>query len=50
MDEGIGPGMDTGLGRHLDVAQAVLVKGDLQGVDDLGHGHADRFDIGAREV
>ena len=50
MDKGIGPGVHAGFGRHLDLALAVLAKGDIERVDDVGHRQCDGFDVGAGEV
>ena len=36
--------------RHLDAAGALLTEHVLEGVDDLGHGEIDGFDVGPREV
>src|SRR5262249_42230938 len=50
VDEGVGERVDAGLGRHLDAAVALFAEHVLDGVEDLAHGEAGGFDVGARQV
>ena len=50
MDEGVGAGVDAGLGRHFDPALPLLEEHRLQGVDDGGHPQVDPFHVLAVQV
>ena len=50
VDEGVGPGVDAGLRRHLDVALPLLPEHLLESGDDVGHRQVDGLDVLPRQV
>src|SRR5512136_3318700 len=50
MDERVWHGMDARLGRHLHLAQALLLECLFEQGDDVSHGEIGLLDIGAREI